>query len=235
MQERTSGHGALIVYEMVMGRRAYEGRDLAFLVKSIVTEPPIQWSEFKAQVPSDIFAVISKCLLKDPAGRFSSFGELAAASIDSSPWVMSRSLSLSGRSGGRRHSSHQRISAAESLDHVVRPHLDSATSYVKHTELMLLTQAQRSRKIGDTNAALLALKKLFGSEPEWGKRWASLTAERDDPSLSFDSIRAVCTCSWKVAADICCRVRLAAFLDTIYDESRTRSMRWWLICKPAWR
>ena len=172
----------LIVYEMVMGRRAYEGRDLRSMLKSIVSEPPLQWSKFKAQVPSDLFAVISKCLLKDPAGRFSSFGELASG--------LDRLIALVDAEEHvpfwNKWKKETRVRITEPLlkSHWktrVRPHLeDGTTTRVKQTELMLLTQAQRSRKIGDTKAAILALEKLLGSESEWGKRWACLMLERED-------------------------------------------------------
>ena len=68
-----------ILYECLTGRPPFKGRDVAEtlrLVRNAPVDPPRVWNR---AVPRDLEAVCLKCLEKEPAKRYASAGELAAA------------------------------------------------------------------------------------------------------------------------------------------------------------
>jgi len=58
-----------ILYEMVTGRPAFEGKTQALLVAAITTANPDPASKIDPAVPAEIDYVITRCLAKDPAQR----------------------------------------------------------------------------------------------------------------------------------------------------------------------
>ncbi len=69
--------GALL-YEMVTGRRAFEGDSPADTMSAILREQPVQLAVDGA-IPSAISRIIGRCVAKDPNDRFQSARELGAA------------------------------------------------------------------------------------------------------------------------------------------------------------
>jgi serine/threonine protein kinase len=88
--------GALL-YEMLTGKRAFAGEDLAEIIASVVKTTP-EWSALGADVPPDIVSLIKGCLEKD---RHARIGDMAVARF-----VLSQVGSHDGRSvaasGGRK-------------------------------------------------------------------------------------------------------------------------------------
>jgi hypothetical protein len=68
----------LILYEMITGRRAFDGDTLAVLTYKIVNEMPPPPSRFAPGVSRGWDAVVMKTLAKDPEDRYASAGDLAA-------------------------------------------------------------------------------------------------------------------------------------------------------------
>lgn len=68
--------GALL-YEMITGRRAFEGRSKASLIAAIVREQPRSMSELQPLTPLSLEHVVSKCLAKDPEDRWQSARDVA--------------------------------------------------------------------------------------------------------------------------------------------------------------
>src|SRR4030095_13895519 len=60
----------VVLYEMVTGRRAFEGEDASTILAAVIkTEPP--WDD----VPLQVRRLIEKCLQKDPARRLRDIGD----------------------------------------------------------------------------------------------------------------------------------------------------------------
>lgn len=170
----------LIVFEMIMGRRAYESVEWKLLVQAIVNDKPMQWRQFKAQVPSALFTIVARCLSKKPADRYKTFGELAAA--------LDTVLALGSPDKPDHFAGVERIHVPDAMlcSHwitSIRPRHELKSRF-KYTEIMLLTQATRLRTIGDTPGAVAALMKLFRPEPGWGKRWIALMQQREDEIIA---------------------------------------------------
>jgi non-specific serine/threonine protein kinase len=81
-----------LLYEMVAGRRPFTGETGADVMVAILHDPPPVLSASGRRRPADLDRVIARCLEKDPARRFASGRELAAA------------LRAVGRSGGAEDS-----------------------------------------------------------------------------------------------------------------------------------
>jgi eukaryotic-like serine/threonine-protein kinase len=72
--------GAML-YEMLSGRRPFEGRSHASLMAAILEQdpPPLARAAPSARVPPAVERIIGKCLAKDPDARWQSAGDLADA------------------------------------------------------------------------------------------------------------------------------------------------------------
>jgi serine/threonine-protein kinase len=75
----------VILYELLSGRRPFEGETLPEICIKIATSPlpPLQTS--RPGVPAQLEAVIGRCLEKDRNRRFANVGELAQALLDFAP------------------------------------------------------------------------------------------------------------------------------------------------------
>jgi Tol biopolymer transport system component len=68
-----------VLYEMVTGRRAFEGKSRVSLIAAILEREPPPVSAQQAASPPALDSVIKRCLAKDPDERWQSAGDLAAA------------------------------------------------------------------------------------------------------------------------------------------------------------
>jgi eukaryotic-like serine/threonine-protein kinase len=66
-----------VLYEMLTGRRAFEGQSSAAVLSSIMRDDPKALNEVKRDVPSEARQIVAFCLRKDPASRYASGAELA--------------------------------------------------------------------------------------------------------------------------------------------------------------
>ena len=66
-----------VLYEMLAGRRAFEGQSSAALLSAVMRDDPRPLSEVRKEVPAEVRRIVSRCLKKDPAMRFASGAELA--------------------------------------------------------------------------------------------------------------------------------------------------------------
>ena len=69
--------GALL-YELLTGRRAFEGRSVLSTMAAVLHEQPVPIREVRPDVPEELQRIVSRCLEKDPANRYPSAAELAA-------------------------------------------------------------------------------------------------------------------------------------------------------------
>ena len=76
-----------VVYEMVTGRKAFEGKSQASLIAAILEREPPVMSELQALSPPALDLIIKTCLVKNPEVRWQSLGDvgrqLQFAAIDS--------------------------------------------------------------------------------------------------------------------------------------------------------
>ncbi len=66
-----------VLYEMVSGRRPFEGESTVEIMAAILKEEPQQLSSTGARLPGDLERVIHRCLEKSPDARFQSASDLA--------------------------------------------------------------------------------------------------------------------------------------------------------------
>jgi eukaryotic-like serine/threonine-protein kinase len=72
-----------VVYEMVTGRRAFEGKTQASLIAAIMSADPPAMSTLQPVTPAALDRVIRKCLAKDPEERWQSAKDLG----DELSWI----------------------------------------------------------------------------------------------------------------------------------------------------
>ena len=68
--------GAML-YEMLAGRRPFDGSTLPAMVAAILTREPAPLRRLRPDTPSDLIGLIERCLEKDPERRFDHTEELA--------------------------------------------------------------------------------------------------------------------------------------------------------------
>jgi hypothetical protein len=69
-----------VVYELLTGRRAFEGEDVADIVAKILEREP-DWAALPPSTPPDLRRLLVRCLMKDPKARLRDIGE-ARVTID---------------------------------------------------------------------------------------------------------------------------------------------------------
>src|SRR4029077_1631761 len=67
-----------VLYEMVTGRRAFEGKSTAKVVASIMTTEPPPLTTLSPLAPAGLERAVKKCLAKDPDERWQNAGDLAS-------------------------------------------------------------------------------------------------------------------------------------------------------------
>jgi serine/threonine-protein kinase len=65
-----------VVYEMVTGRKAFEGKSQASLISAIMSSEPAPVSSLQALAPSALDQIVRTCLAKDPDERWQSTADL---------------------------------------------------------------------------------------------------------------------------------------------------------------
>lgn len=69
----------LILYEMLAGRRAFQGESFAETMAAIVKEEPPNLTEANPRIPPQLERIVSRCLEKQPARRFQTASDLGFA------------------------------------------------------------------------------------------------------------------------------------------------------------
>ena len=64
----------IVVFEMVTGRRAFEGDDISVTLASVLMKDP-DWSALPAALPASLRRLLAACLKKDPKARMRDIGE----------------------------------------------------------------------------------------------------------------------------------------------------------------
>jgi serine/threonine protein kinase/Tol biopolymer transport system component len=69
----------LILYEMLAGRRAFQGESAAETMAAIVNQEPPEISEINSKIPPQLERIVGHCLEKQPARRFQNASDLGFA------------------------------------------------------------------------------------------------------------------------------------------------------------
>ena len=64
----------VVVYEMLSGRRAFDGDDISITLASVLKED-VRWDALPADLPAPLLRLLRRCLEKDPKRRLSWIGE----------------------------------------------------------------------------------------------------------------------------------------------------------------
>ena len=93
-----------VLYEMLTGKRAFEGKSQASLIAAIMEREPKALSELKPMTPPALERLVKRCLAKDPDDRWQSARDLAlevkwiaeagVAGSDATPKVTERAVWL---------------------------------------------------------------------------------------------------------------------------------------------
>jgi len=98
--------GALM-YEMVTGKKAFEGRSQASLISSIMSAEPRPLAEHQPATPSAIAHIVRTCFRKDPEDRWQTahdlFIQLQWLNSGATPTEVASSVTLPGKKRGKLH------------------------------------------------------------------------------------------------------------------------------------
>jgi Tol biopolymer transport system component/predicted Ser/Thr protein kinase len=64
----------VVLYEMLTGRRAFEGEDISITLASVLKED-VRWDALPADLPPALHRLLRRCLERDPRRRLSSIGD----------------------------------------------------------------------------------------------------------------------------------------------------------------
>src|ERR1700676_4844120 len=59
-----------VLYEMLTGRRAFEGQPSAAVLSAVIRDDPKPLNEFNRDIPPEARRIVSHCLEKGPAARY---------------------------------------------------------------------------------------------------------------------------------------------------------------------
>ena len=90
-----------VLYEMITGRRAFNGASKLSTLASVLHTDPAPMTEARDPVPRDVERIIERCLRKDPRRRWQNVANLKLALEDvSQAWDASKTASAEEASGG---------------------------------------------------------------------------------------------------------------------------------------
>jgi serine/threonine protein kinase len=176
----------IIAYELLAGIQPFEAETVTGLCAKIVADPPAPLRSVRPDVPAAFEAVILRCLEKNPASRYQSVGELAAALRPFASPEGRASVARIARTGGALRptlaSAHDRASQSDaSASSPSRPGLSDAT--VGYAETVASWQGAADRRgkqvwtAGAATAGLVAIAvfALFAA------RWRSAAPPPNPP------------------------------------------------------
>ena len=73
-----------VIYEMVTGKKAFEGKSQASLISAIMSSEPMAMSSLQEMTPPALERAVKKCLAKDPEKRWQTAADLA----DQLTWIV---------------------------------------------------------------------------------------------------------------------------------------------------
>ncbi len=155
----------VIAYELLAGIQPFEAETVTGLCAKIVADEPVPLRSVRPEVPAPFDAIVRKCLEKNPAARYQSVIQLAAALRPFASADGLASVARIARTGGALKptlaSAHERISQSDAR--AVTPSGSQAVDPVGYAETVASWQAtgdRRATKVktaGVVSAAALAL------------------------------------------------------------------------------
>ncbi len=79
----------VVMYELLTGRRAFEGRSLAEINRAVLDSDPPPAHEVDRAVPREVSAIVTRLMARDPARRYTCASELGA---DLRRWMQAQQL-----------------------------------------------------------------------------------------------------------------------------------------------
>jgi tetratricopeptide (TPR) repeat protein/tRNA A-37 threonylcarbamoyl transferase component Bud32 len=187
------GLGA-ILYEMITGRRPFDGASVVETERKVIEEEPVRPSRWNSRIPRDLENICLKCLQKNPSRRYASAQDLADdlyRFLDRKP-VLARPVGMIERTlkWARRRPALATLFLFLALaigfgywfEHARRVELDFRRSMAQRALETGIAQAIHSAQSGRLQEAHLLLKEaanhLFNADSaEWRERLAQ--AERE--------------------------------------------------------
>ena len=113
------------LHELLTGHPAFAGNTLAEVVSAIMRDPPSSLREVRPDTPSDLEAVLRRCLEKDPELRYQSIDEMAQWLRRAVPTPLESAPTLHGAAAAPTHHDHPTAHAPTLADgsFVAAPHL----------------------------------------------------------------------------------------------------------------
>jgi eukaryotic-like serine/threonine-protein kinase len=94
----------VVLYEMITGKRAFDGQSTASLISAIMTATPQPITAVEPLAPASVEHTVRRCLAKDPDRRWQCFDDLAAEMKWASETAAGVSAGSEARSAARRRS-----------------------------------------------------------------------------------------------------------------------------------
>jgi cephalosporin-C deacetylase-like acetyl esterase len=171
-----------VLYEMLTGRRAFQGQSSAALLSAIMRDHPKPLGEVNRDVPPEVRRIVTCCLKKDPAARYASGAELAHELKHCRDLLFPESGAMLSPARIVREAQRPRVLVPLLLT-VILLSLGAAwlikrardARWAREVALPQIQQLSDQGKFGDAYALAVRAEKSIAGDPALGKLWPSIT------------------------------------------------------------
>src|SRR5580698_5744692 len=179
-----------VLYEMLTGRRAFEGQSSAALLSAITRDDPKSLGDVKRDIPPEVRRIVVHCLAKDPASRYASGSELAHELRQCGDLLFPQSGAVLSPARIAREVQRPRVLVPLLLTVII---LGSAVTWLvkrsrdarwaREVALPQISQLADQGKFGEAYALALKARKFLPEDPTLAKQWPIITYQ-----LSVDTV-----------------------------------------------
>jgi formylglycine-generating enzyme required for sulfatase activity/dienelactone hydrolase len=179
-----------VLYEMLTGRRPFEGQSTAALLSAITRDDPTHLSEIKRDIPAEVRRIVTHCLKKDPAARYASGAELAQELRQCRDLLFPQSGAVLSPARIAREVQRPRVLVPLLLAVII---LGSAVTWLvkrshdahwaREVALPEIAQLADQGKFGEAYALARKAEKSIPGDPTLAKMWPVITYQ-----LSVDTV-----------------------------------------------
>jgi len=179
-----------VLYEMLTGRRAFEGQSSAALLSAITRDDPKSLSEIKRDIPPEVRRIVNRCLAKDAASRYASGAELAHELRQCRDLLFPQSGAVLSPARIAREVQRPRVLVPLLLTVII---LGSVVTWLvkrsrdarwaREVALPQISQLADQGKFGEAYALAVKAEKFIPGDPTLAKQWPVITYQ-----LSVDTI-----------------------------------------------
>ena len=167
-----------VLYEMLTGKRAFEGQSNAAMLSAVMRDDPTPLTEVRRDIPPEVRRIVTRCLKKNPAARYASGAELATELKNCRDLLFPQSGAVLSPARLAKEVRRPRvliplllvaIIVAGGTTWLVKRYRD--TRWAREVALPEISQLADQGKFGDAYAIALKAEKAIPGDPALARLW----------------------------------------------------------------